>query len=166
MTHDESWVPSILRNLPTDPIAYRTRSSDSLSPLPAPPIASAPRQLRSRRSARGGGDEAKGQDGAGSAGVDVGAGVDARAGDGAGVRQQSDDAVEAGPEVVVGTDSTGAQVIRKTTFEVAADADVQGGVQRGRGSGNSSNKQLARARSADSRVHSYRRQPTSRLPVS
>ncbi len=41
--------------------------------------------------------------------------------------RQSDDAVEAGP-VVMDVDSTGAQVIRQTTVDVAADADSHGGV--------------------------------------
>ncbi len=106
------------------------------------------------------------------AGAGAGAGTDASAGTGGNAgaaadtavqqHRQSDDAVEAGAAEVVGVDSIGAQVIRQTTFNVAEDADSQSGVQRGRGSGNSSHRQLARAHSADSRVHSYRRQPVSK----
>jgi hypothetical protein len=69
--------------------------------------------------------------GAGPGAGDMGAGANASAAahtTATKPHRQSDDAVEAGPAEVVGVDSTGAQVIRQTTFDVAVDADSRGGV--------------------------------------
>ncbi len=156
-------MPSISRALLTDPLSRSLRSPDALTPVASPPSLATPRltRSRSRLAARGGGggEDQQGSSDAknsGNSGACSGAGASSGAGSGPGSAfiSSSDNAAEQA-EHQVGVDSTGNPVLRQTRFDLTANTmDSQGGVQRGRGSGRGSNKQLARAQSADSRVQS------------